>query len=327
MTSSTERRGSVDDLRLPNAIRPGRNPAGQHGFTLIELLVVIAIIAILAALLLPVLAATKEKAWRASCASNLRQIGLATIVYANDSDDYLPQISWHNGPNDPAAATLNPWQTYEVCRMQGVGASGGNTIVEGPYGLGLLFFCKDIQNPKVFYCPSLLTGEYCYSTYTAAGWPWPSIPPGYSYSNPYVRSSYDFYPQSRTTIALEDDELSLTVTLPMVKEQSTTFRSPNPGDPAQSPASYPVPMKTTAAAMNKSMSSDMAQSMQAMNHKTGGQPYGVNVLFGDGHVYFIVVGGNNALNSLQPFDPNLWGGSGPGEDPMNFRIIMNAFQP
>ena len=86
-------------------------------------------------------------------------------------------------------------------------------------------------------------------------------------------------------------------------------------------------MKTTAAAMNKSVSTDMAQTMQTMNHKTGGQPYGVNVLFGDGHVYFVVVGGNNAANSLQPFDPNLWVGSGPGEDPMSFRIIMNSFQP
>ena len=320
MTSSTKWRGYLNDLRLPNAIRPGRNPAGQHGFTLIELLVVIAIIGILAALLLPVLAATKEKAWRAACANNLRQIGLATIVYANDNDDYLPQISWNNGPNDPAAATGNPWQTYEVCRIQS-GNPPQTQITQGPYGLGLLFFGKDIQNPKVFYCPSLLTGEYCYTTYSADGYPWPAIPPGYQYGpNNYVRSSYDFYPQSRTTIALEDDELSITVTLPIVKEQSITF-------PGQSAANYPAPMKTTAAAMNKSVSSDMAQTMQAMNHKTGGQPYGVNVLFGDGHVYFVVVGGNNALNSLQPFDPNLWGGSGPGEDPMNFRIIMNAFQP
>ena len=156
MTSSTKRRASLGDLNCKDALRPARNSVWQRGFTLIELLVVIAIIAILAALLLPVLAATKEKAWRASCASNLRQIGLAMIVYANDNDDCLPQISWHNGPNDPAAATGNPWQTYEVCRMQGVGTSGGNTIVEGPYGLGLLFFCKDVQNPKVFYCPSRL---------------------------------------------------------------------------------------------------------------------------------------------------------------------------
>src|ERR1051325_686193 len=67
----------------------------RGGFTLIELLVVIAIIAILAAMLLPALAKSKETAKRAVCKSNMRQIALGVIMYANDNRENYPPAASH----------------------------------------------------------------------------------------------------------------------------------------------------------------------------------------------------------------------------------------
>jgi prepilin-type N-terminal cleavage/methylation domain-containing protein/prepilin-type processing-associated H-X9-DG protein len=80
----------------------GRFAMRKSGFTLIELLVVIAIIAILAAILFPVFARAREKARQASCLSNLKQIALGVMMYAQDFDELLPYyqrpfgVAWYD---------------------------------------------------------------------------------------------------------------------------------------------------------------------------------------------------------------------------------------
>ncbi len=81
--------------------------AGRTGFTLIELLVVIAIIAILAAMLLPALTRAKRKAIQTSCLNNLKQLGLGSMMYADDSNGDFCGDTWVPGeiPNIPSGGT------------------------------------------------------------------------------------------------------------------------------------------------------------------------------------------------------------------------------
>lgn len=89
-------------------------------FTLIELLVVIAIIAILAAILFPVFAKARDKARQATCQSNMKQIGLGILQYAQDADETLPPASFKNG------SFVTGWDLMSAAYM-GSGVRRGGT--------------------------------------------------------------------------------------------------------------------------------------------------------------------------------------------------------
>ena len=93
----------------------------KTGFTLIELLVVIAIIAILASMLLPALGKAKSRALTTQCANQLRQLGVAMLMYGDDANNVLPaahgSVTWTNSNPKPWLRPLaDYYQTTNILR-------------------------------------------------------------------------------------------------------------------------------------------------------------------------------------------------------------------
>lgn len=126
----------------------------SRGFTLIELLVVISIVALLIALLLPAVKQAREQGRRVSCASQIRQIGLATFAYAGDNAGEFPTNFYGSATSLPADAPLPGWT--------------------GHIGPGLAVRSNLSGNNAVFICPSdehhTDPQSWWYTISTSAGW-------------------------------------------------------------------------------------------------------------------------------------------------------------
>jgi prepilin-type N-terminal cleavage/methylation domain-containing protein/prepilin-type processing-associated H-X9-DG protein len=119
----------------------------RKGFTLIELLVVIAIIAILAAILYPVFARAREKAYQATCQSHLKQYAMAIIMYCGDYDDFGPyqacgwsvpkRLEFTNyGPRDTSPVYTCKKCAYTLSYWRGGNCKAGPAAYTEPWTLG-----------------------------------------------------------------------------------------------------------------------------------------------------------------------------------------------
>jgi len=265
----------------------------KSAFTLIELLVVIAIIAILAAMLLPALSAAKKRALFTACTNNLKQMGLGTVMYAGDFQDMLPTAtanlgSFGSGPGMYLIADPNSPSTVAS------GVSGQLVPANYP-GLnhGLLYTTKLIPTGKSFYCPGVVpvtSGDsMVYDEYATAGGSWPAfdINPA---NNPFVRSSYTYFPMSKTKMF----------------NQVTGGYSVTPAT------------KLSLLDPNGVLMTDLLNTLTQVPHTSGKTPVSLNVLWGDMHV--------KPCNNKAIFNPTLWNPI-PFSDANNFQKILSLLQP
>jgi prepilin-type N-terminal cleavage/methylation domain-containing protein len=282
-------------------------PQARLGFTLIELLVVIAIIAILAAMLLPALASAKERAKRAQCVSNLRQIGIGIVVYGGDFSDKVPRCEMTD------TSTANTDFTYDA--YHNTAGVGGKALVADAYGLGQLFEAKSVSNPKVFYCLSGAdvkggAGGTAYLQEHSMDFYLDPVTKQWAYYTDganRIRTGYTYDPQSGTK-----------------NISSTTIMAGN-GVSFLAPA---MAVKTSELSARYTITSDLVYRLDMVTHRSGVKKgLGLNALFGDMHVTF--------QHDKALFDgTTIWSGSGADGSPnsiedvaTNFRWVMQAMKP